>query len=186
MKPVALLLLLGIGIAALWDAVYRVGPDENVFITRFGENERFEPAPGLQVKMPFVEQAESVPKSASFSAEGEGVFLTMDKQRLPLRYAFHWEITDDAVFVRASGGQTYLTSRRVEQIAHDLLRSQVVKLSRDDLGLLRQAGRVTYRSEEGAGTLPAFDRLIADVNTKAAQLGVAVNGWEIETHADIQ
>lgn len=178
--PVALVLLLGAGVAALWDAVYRVGPDENAFISRFGQHERLESDSGARVKMPFVERARVIPKTASFTAEGEGVFLTIHKKTLPLRYSFHWQIINEDVFARTSNGQTRFASRWVGDIAHSELRNEMARLGDDDLERLQQAGTVQFRAEEGAGVIGSLDGMLASVNDRVAELGVAVNAWEIE------
>jgi regulator of protease activity HflC (stomatin/prohibitin superfamily) len=54
------LALVGLGGTAIWDAIYRVGPGENVVISRLGRPERIDSAPGLKVKIPLLEDTRLV------------------------------------------------------------------------------------------------------------------------------
>ena len=121
-----------------------------------------------------------IPKTASFTAEGEGVFLTIHKTTLPRRYSFHWQIINEDVFARTSNGQTRFASRWVGDIAHSTLRNEMARLGDDDLERLQQARTVQFRAEEGAGVITSLDGMLASVNDRVAEFGIAVNAWEIE------
>jgi hypothetical protein len=185
LKPVGLILLLAFGGAAVWDAFYQVESDQNVFVTRFGKPERFESDPGVRFKVPFVEDTQVVAKKAGYSIAGEGVFLTMSKQRLPLKYEFQWQISNEEIFARSIAGRVRQANRHVDQVAHDTLRDVVARLNSNQVGFLRDAGKVSFGPEETTLGSAALGGVLAKINSRVEELGVRVSSWKVETAASV-
>ena len=180
LRPVGLIALVGIGAAAMWDSFYRVEPGENIVVSRLGNPKRVESDPGIQVKIPFVEDAEPIPEDLSQVTRGEGVFLTMSKKTLPLRYQFQWHIVDGDTFARTTAGRTRHAARMIESVANDALRDEVIRLNKGDVGFLRDAGKVKFFIEKGVHDEIALNGVLPKINSKIAVMGIEISEWQVE------
>lgn len=180
LRPVGLMVLVGIGAAAVWDSFYRVEPGENIVVSRMGNPKRVESDPGIQVKIPFVEDAEPIPEDLNYVTVGEGVFLTMGKTTLPLEFQLQWHVVDGDIFARTTAGQTRHAERWIETIANEMLRDEVSKMSKDDVSFLRDAGKVKYFVEKGPHDEIVLNAVLPKINSKIAELGIEISEWQVE------
>ena len=179
LKPVTLVLVVGTGVAAVWDSVYRVGLDEHVFVSRFGKPERMESSPGLKMKMPFVEKTDARSRQEWFTTQRDRVFLTSDKQSLPLRYVFRWQIVDAERFERSVASQTRRAEELLGHAAESALRNELIRLRGTDLELLRGAGKLHFSVDQQSSPIVPLAVVIADVNARVNEIGIAVNDWDL-------
>lgn len=184
LRPAGLVVLVGMGVVAGWDSFYRVEPGESFVVSRLGSPKRVETNAGIQLKIPFLEDAEPISETAVHLTKGEGTFLTMSKNMLPLKYEFQWHVADGNIFARALAGQTRHADMRIQAVANDMLRNQVSKLSERDVGSLRDAGRVEFFIGKGAHDEILLSGVLPDLNSRIAEMGLEINEWQIEMSGD--
>ena len=87
--PSILIIAAGIGLAAVFDAVYKVEPGQQVIISRFGKPDRVKSNSGLSIKIPFIEQTRQVPEKELYKIEGNRrFFYRQQDKRLAKVYRF--------------------------------------------------------------------------------------------------
>ncbi|MGD9362933.1 MAG: SPFH domain-containing protein [Desulfobacterales bacterium] len=173
--------LVGLGGIAIWDAIYRVGPGENVVISRLGRPERIESAPGIKVKIPLLEDTQLVSTKDVYHTEGIGRFLTMTKDTHSLNYNAQWYVADTEVFTRATAGRPRSVEIRIDNLLTDELRNRIVKLSQDEVRQLLDAGTGVYSSDERPHREAPFSGVLKTINARVLDFGIELTALGVET-----
>jgi hypothetical protein len=155
--PLVLLVLVGLGGAALWDAFYRVEP-----------------------KIPIIEEARPIPEAASYSAEGDGRFLTVSKESLSLRYRIQWRITDAETYARAVAGEAARANARIDGLAVRTLRNRIGTLSLDQVRRLVDADGAALGVDDGRRANAWQGDALEKLNARVRELGIEMTSWRVE------
>ena len=122
-------------IIVLSQTLFTLDETETSIITQFGEFIRIVDAPGLHVKIPFIQSLHPM-DSRVLSADGAPAeFLTRDRKRVLVDYVTRWRIIDPHEFYRRA--RTEVVARaRIDEIVGARLRQEVAR--RDFIDLIRE------------------------------------------------
>jgi len=130
MNQSKLFALLGIVLLVLItakSAVYMVDEREKVIIVRFGQVLRYDDAPGLHFKTPFLDEARYFDsRILTLDAEPQP-FLTKEKKYVVVDSFVKWRIEDALKYYLTVGGQELDARRRLEQVVNSGLRDEFGK-----------------------------------------------------------
>jgi len=168
--------ILGIAVVILLrTALYTVDETNHVVIEQFGEIKAVKSMPGLNFKIPFVQQVTKLDKRILTLDTPAQEYLTVDQKRILVDQVTRWKITDPRRFflsvrIESGGGA------RLRPLVEAELRGQIasklydvmISDERDTIMDLAKLGLQTRVDEAGLGVQ------IVDVRTKRADLPEAV------------
>jgi membrane protease subunit HflC len=101
---------------------YTVNPREQVLLLQFGAPQRLVTEPGLHVKVPFLQQAQFIPKMLlNLDAPAEEV-IALNKKRLVVDAFARWKIVDPLRFYQSLYDETTATMRLTPILSSDVRR----------------------------------------------------------------
>lgn len=125
-RTVGLVLLLVVGIIGSL-SIYTVKEWERVIVFQLGEITHSDVAPGLHIKVPFIQRVRKFDgRILTMDAEPER-YLTSEKKNVIVDSFVKWRINDVAKFYRANQGDERRAEMRLAQIIKDGLRSEFAK-----------------------------------------------------------
>ncbi len=116
----ALLLL----VALIYSSAYTVDQREKAIKFKFREIVNSEIEPGLHFRWPLIESVTKFPKRILTLDANTERFLTGEKKYVLVDFFVKWEISDVAMFYRATSGRLQAASSRLEDIMKDGLRNE--------------------------------------------------------------
>jgi membrane protease subunit HflC len=103
-------------------SLYTVNPREQVLLLQFGAPQRLVTEPGLHVKVPFLQQAQFIPKMLlNLDAPAEEV-IAQDKKRMVVDAFARWKIVDPLRFYQSLYDETTATMRLTPILSSDVRR----------------------------------------------------------------
>jgi len=112
---------------------YMVDEREKVIVVRFGQVLRYEDAPGLHFKSPFLDDARYFDsRILTLDAEPQP-FLTKEKKYVVVDSFVKWRIEDALKYYLTVGGQEADARRRLEQVVNSGLRDEFGKRTVHDV-----------------------------------------------------
>jgi membrane protease subunit HflC len=103
-------------------SLYTVNPREQVLLLQFGAPQRLVTEPGLHVKVPFLQQAQFIPKVLlNLDAPAEEV-IAADKKRMVVDAFARWKIVDPLRFYQSLYDETTATMRLTPILSSDVRR----------------------------------------------------------------
>ncbi|MEK7223725.1 MAG: protease modulator HflC [Pseudomonadota bacterium] len=112
---------------------YMVDEREKVIIVRFGQVLRYDEAPGLHVKTPFLDEARFFDsRLLTLDAEPQP-FLTKEKKYVVVDSFAKWRVQDALKYYLTVGGQEVDARRRLEQVVNSSLRDEFGKRTVHDV-----------------------------------------------------
>jgi membrane protease subunit HflC len=108
----------------LWRSVFVVDEGEVAVVTRLGQAQAGEYAPGAHVKSPFDELHKFDRRLVTRSYPGE-TFLAQDQKPVTVDFYLKWRILDPARFFQATGGDEEAVAGRLAEQVRDRIRSAV-------------------------------------------------------------
>lgn len=154
------ILIAGLVLWAASNSLFIVDQRERALLFQFGELKGESYAPGLHLKLPFVQRVDTFDGRVLTLDNQTENFLTVEKKNVEVDYYVKWRISDAATYYRATRGQ--------ELVAMDRLAGIVNRGLRDEFGsrTIRQA----VSDERNAIT----SALRASVVDKVKDLGISV------------
>lgn len=125
-----LLALVGIGlliVLTISSAIYSVDEREKVIITRLGQILRFDDAPGLHLKAPFLDDARYFDSRILTLDQEPQQFLTKEKKYVLVDSFIKWRIIDARQYFLSVGGSEAGARQRMEQVVNSGLRDEFGK-----------------------------------------------------------
>lgn len=163
MNQSRLLALLGIillAVITVHSAVYMVDEREKVIVVRFGQVLRYDEAPGLHFKSPFLDDARYFDsRILTMDAEPQP-FLTKEKKYVVVDSFVKWRIQDALKYYLTVGGQESDARRRLEQVVNS--------------GLRDEFGKRAVRSVVSEERHKIMDILTANTDKEARKFGIEV------------
>ncbi|HVZ68937.1 MAG TPA: protease modulator HflC [Rhizomicrobium sp.] len=115
-------ILAAIAIIVSLFSFYTVNPREQVLLLQFGAPQKLVTEPGLHVKMPFLQQAQYIPKVLlNLDAPAEEV-IAQDKKRMVVDAFARWKIIDPLRFYQSLYDETTATMRLTPILSSDVRR----------------------------------------------------------------
>ncbi len=112
---------------------YMVDEREKVIVVRFGQVLRYDDAPGLHFKSPFLDEARYFDsRILTLDAEPQP-FLTKEKKYVVVDSFVKWRIDDALKYYVTVGGQEADARRRLEQVVNSGLRDEFGKRTVHDV-----------------------------------------------------
>jgi len=179
--PSVLIIAAGIGLAAVFDAVYRVEPGQQVIISRFGKPDRVKSISGLSIKIPFIEQTQRVSEKKHYNIEGNGRFFTIDKGNVSIKYTAYWHVVNADRYLRTTASQAQVVNRRIEDLLQHQIRDKVSRLPQSKLQKIMEAGSNKFSIENELAGESSFAAVLKEINSKMEELGIEMTAWHFET-----
>ncbi len=123
---------LGIALALLLtisNAFFVVDQRERAVLIQLGEFKGTDYAPGLHMKIPFIQEVRKFDRRLLILDSGTESFLTSEKKNVDVDYYVKWRIADTQVFIRATGGQMLVAADRLSSIVNRGMRDQFGSLT---------------------------------------------------------
>lgn len=106
--------------------------NEYTLVKQFGKVEKIVSEPGLSLKIPFIQQTETLPKTIMLYDQAESDVITKDKKTMVIDNFVLWRITDPLKFV-----QTLNTipeaERRIETTVYNAIKNAVGNIDQTDI-----------------------------------------------------
>lgn len=184
-----LLIIIGAG------SMFITKEGEYKIVLRFGEAVRTVKSPGLNFKMPFVENATSLPKYQMTLESSPGQILTKDKKPIIVDNYTIWRIVDPEKFIKTvhnvSGGTQRIDEavynsvrRKLSEVEYDAIISEntargnindeitnevITALQRDDYGIEIVDVRIKRTDLPEGNKQSVHNRMISDRESMAAR-----------------
>lgn len=126
-KLVALLGLILVVVLAAVSTVYTVDEREKVVVVRLGQVLRYDDAPGVHLKAPFLDKLRYYDSRILTLDADPQPFLTREKKYVVVDSFVKWRIVDALKYYLTVGGQESEARRRLEQLVNSGLRDEFGK-----------------------------------------------------------
>ena len=147
----------------LANSIYVVGEGHAASLSRFGQIEASGIAPGLHLKLPFVQDVSVYDTREIISQAEPGDCKTSDGHAVRVGFHVRWQVADPATYFNATSGDELQATQQMEPLVRDALRSEVAD---NDLSALLAA------NSQGMGA-----KVRGDVSAEVrAKLGIAILG----------
>ncbi|MAG36062.1 MAG: HflC protein [Dehalococcoidia bacterium] len=166
---IAVLVVLVLAALVAPQVLYFVDETDQVVITQFRRPVRTVTAPGIHVKMPFIQAVSRFEKRILRSDPAPTEYLTLDKKRVIVNHVSRWRIVQPLDFLEKIRTETAALSR-LDDIIFSQLRAELAK---HDLDEVIDERRETIMESVTAATqerLSPFGIEIVDVRIKRADL----------------
>lgn len=124
-RPI-LTLALVIAVALFWQSAFIVSEHEQVIILQLGEHKRTVKEPGLNFKIPFIQDAIYFESRVLMADASAAEYITLDKKRLLVDHISRWRIADPLVYYQAVQSEPAALIR-LEQIIGSNLRQEIAR-----------------------------------------------------------
>jgi membrane protease subunit HflC len=166
-RIIIILLIIGAIIAS--QSLFIVDETNQAIILQLGEPINTVQAPGLNTKLPFVQNVILFEKRVLSSDAPPQEYLTPDKKRLVVDHVTRWQITDPLLFfksVRTEAG----ARARLDDIVFSELRQELATVGFGDV-IAQERENIEERvAESAAEKASEFGIKVVDVRTKRADL----------------
>lgn len=123
---------LGIALALLLvitNSFFIVDQRERAVLIQLGEFQGIDYAPGLHMKIPFIQEVRKFDRRLLMLDSDTESFLTSEQKNVDVDYYIKWRIADTQAFYRATGGQFLVAADRLAAIVNRALRDQFGSLT---------------------------------------------------------
>ena len=164
---IVVLLIIGAIIAS--QSLFIVGETNQAIILQFGEPINTVQTPGLNVKLPFVQNVILFEKRVLSSDAPPQEYLTADKKRLVVDHVTRWQITDPLLFFKAVRTEAGARAR-LDDIVFSELRQELATVSFGGV-IAEERENIEERvAKSAAEKASEFGINVVDVRTKRADL----------------
>ena len=154
-------------------AFYTVAENEYVCVMRFSEIVKVDSEPGLHLKLPFIDDTRSFPKTTLIYDIPPSEVLTSDKKNMTVDSYIVWEISDPKIFYRTLG-TTSEAEARLNAVTYNSLKNLMGKLQQSDIINMDDASErndiYAGITKEVAGLCDTYGINVLDVKIKRFDL----------------
>ena len=136
----AIIILGLISFFILVQSVFIVDETNTAIVTRFGEPIKTSTTPGLNFKIPFMDQVRKFEKRLLIFDAPPDSLLTSDKKRLVIDVYARGRIVDPLLFFKTTRNETLAASRAIDIISSELrreiasdLQTEIIKTNREQI-----------------------------------------------------
>jgi membrane protease subunit HflC len=164
-----IVILLIIGVIIAGQTLFIVDETNQAIILQFGEPIKTVQTPGLNVKLPFVQNVILFEKRILSSDAPPQEYLTTDKKRLVVDHVTRWQITDPLLFFKAVRTEAGARAR-LDDIVFSELRQELATVRFEDV-IAQERENIEERvAKSAAEKASEFGIDVVDVRTKRADL----------------
>jgi membrane protease subunit HflC len=164
-----IVILLIIGVIIAGQTLFIVDETNQAIILQFGEPIKTVQTPGLNVKLPFVQNVILFEKRILSSDAPPQEYLTTDKKRLVVDHVTRWQITDPLLFFKAVRTEAGARAR-LDDIVFSELRQELATVKFEDV-IAQERENIEERvAKSAAEKASEFGIDVVDVRTKRADL----------------
>jgi membrane protease subunit HflC len=121
------IILVVLAALAINGSVFTVGERDLAIKFRFKEIVRADYEPGLNFKVPYVNNVEFFPKRLQTINNPQELFLTKEKKNLYVDFFVKWRIADVGEYYKATNGESAVGAQRILEIVKDGIRGEFAK-----------------------------------------------------------
>ena len=136
----AIIVIILIGLVVLVQSLFIVDETNTAIVTRFREPIKTTQSPGLNFKVPFIDQVRKFEKRLLIFDAPPDSLLTSDKKRLVIDVYARGKIVDPLLFFKTTRNETLASSRAIDIISSELrreiasdLQAEIIKTSREQV-----------------------------------------------------
>lgn len=167
--PTIIGILLIIGVIIAGQSLFLVDETNQAIILQFGEPIKTVQAPGLNAKLPFLQNVILFEKRVLSSDAPPQEYLTADKKRLVVDHVTRWQIKDPLLFFKAVRTEAGARAR-LDDIVFSELRQELAIVSFREV-IAQERENIEERvAESAAAKASEFGINVVDVRTKRADL----------------
>jgi membrane protease subunit HflC len=167
--PGIIVLLLIVGVIIAGQALFVVDETNQAIILQFGEPIKTVRTPGLNTKLPFIQNVILFEKRVLSSDAPPQEYLTTDKKRLVVDHVTRWQITDPLLFFKAVRTEAGARAR-LDDIVFSELRQELATVRFRDV-IAQERENIEERvAKSAAEKASEFGINVVDVRTKRADL----------------
>lgn len=160
-----LISLLGFGMCAVV-----VHPDEHVLIKQFGAVKSVISEPGLNFKIPFIQQTQSVPKYKMCYDLAPSDINTSDKKIMSVDSFCMWEVTDPLKYVTTLSASKTAAEGRINNVVYNSIKTVMSSMKQDDIVSGRDGELVNVITGRIGNSLDMYGIGLYQVETKMIDL----------------
>ncbi|MDD2374915.1 MAG: protease modulator HflC [Eubacteriales bacterium] len=135
-----------IAIISLASSLYTVREGEFAYITQFGAIKRTETAPGLKLKIPFVEDVNRLTSRQMIYNVNPSEVLTADKKAMIVDSYSIWRIKDVTTFIRTVGNINEM-QKRIDASTYSVIKNMMGSLMQSEIITDGESGRNTLNQQ---------------------------------------
>jgi len=157
-------------------SVFTVDEREHVIKFRFGEIVKEDYTPGLQFKIPFVNNITRYPDRILNYEESEERFLTGEKKNLIVDYFITWRITDPAQYYRSARGDEQFAVERLSAIIREGIKAAFSRRTVQEVVAAERSELMEELLIRASQTAPELGIEVVDVRVMRIELSDEVSG----------
>lgn len=169
-NPAPILVIVGLVIFALLNAVFTVQQYQLAIRTQFGEIKDSSYGPGLHFKVPFVDRVVKFERRVVTQSYERETFLTSENRALTVDFYIKWQIEDPAKYFRTTGGIEQSASQRVGSIVQDGIKNAVAQRTLQQVVTADRAAVTGDMIERARSTVNELGVKIVDVRVQRIDL----------------
>ena len=167
--PAVIVLLLIIVTIVVTQTLFNVDETQQAIILQFGDPIRTIQTPGLNAKLPFIQNVIFFERRVLSSDAAPQEYLTTDKKRLVVDHVTRWRITDPLLFFKAVRTEAGARAR-LDDIVFSELRQELATVRFRDV-IAQERENIEERvAKSAAEKASEFGINVVDVRTKRADL----------------
>ena len=157
-------------VVMLFSSLVITYPDEYKLIKQFGEIVRVVEEPGVTLKIPFIQDAASVPKQLQLYDIPKSDVITKDKKTMIVDAFVLWKISDPVQFTRHLNGQVAQAQSRINATVFSSMKSVISNMDQADIIENRDGKLALDISGNIGGSLDSYGIQVVAVETKALDM----------------
>ena len=162
-----------IGAVLLPQSLFVINEWEQAIITQFGQYKRTIKAPGLKLKIPFLEAVQRFDQRILASDAVPGEYLTKDKKRLLADHVTRWRIEDPLLFYKTVRDELGALAR-LDDIVFSEMRRTLAENDFTDIIAKKREALMEEIAENARALSKQFGINVVDVRIKRADLPAEV------------
>lgn len=137
--------------------------NEYKLIRQFGKIQRVIDAPGLSVKIPFIQTVDTVPKEILLYDLPVSDVITSDKKSMMIDSYVLWKVTDPKKFAQTLSGSSANAEARINTIIYNAIKNTISGMTQDEV-IKSRDGKITITLSETEEELKSNDLKLDDVS----------------------
>ncbi len=164
-----------LGLMLIYAFVFTVHQTQYALKLQFGKIVSADYAPGLNFKLPIIQQILYFDKRIQNLDAAEESFLTSEKKNLTVDSFIKWQIVDAVTFFTSVGGNMQRANQRLAEIIADGLRSKIAARTIQEVVSGDRVAIMTSLTEEAQERTASLGIVVIDVRIKRIDLPQTVS-----------
>ena len=170
MRKNAFILLLVLLLGTCLSSLVVTYPNEYKLVKQFGEIVRVTDTPGISFKVPFIQEADTLPKSLQLYDIPKSDVITRDKKTMIADAFVLWHIDDPVRFTRYLNGQVAQAQARISASVFSSLKSVISNMDQADIIENRNGKLAADITANLGNTLSEYGIEVLAVETKSLDM----------------